>query len=84
MVAFRNVLYAPMIASFILKVKQKGILCAIQIVLAICFVFGYNVLCCRRVAQPGRALRSGRRGRQFESDPSDHLKQAVKNDGFFF
>jgi hypothetical protein len=27
----------------------------------------------RRVAQPGRALRSGRRGRRFESSLSDHL-----------
>ena len=26
----------------------------------------------REVAQPGRALRSGRRGRRFESDPPDH------------
>jgi hypothetical protein len=28
---------------------------------------------CRRVAQPGRALRSGRRGRRFESSLSDHF-----------
>ena len=28
----------------------------------------------RKVAQPGRALRSGRRGREFESHPSDQLK----------
>src|SRR5581483_8985673 len=27
----------------------------------------------RRVAQPGRALRSGRRGRRFESSLSDHI-----------
>src|ERR1700761_3743396 len=29
----------------------------------------------RRVAQPGRALRSGRRGRRFESSLSDHILQ---------
>jgi hypothetical protein len=31
----------------------------------------------RRVAQPGRALRSGRRGRRFESSLSDHLLQQL-------
>ena len=29
----------------------------------------------RSVAQPGRALRSGRRGRRFESSHSDHFFQ---------
>ncbi len=30
------------------------------------------VVCVRSIAQPGRALRSGRRGRRFESCYSDH------------
>ncbi len=33
------------------------------------------VAMCRSVAQPGRALRSGRRGRRFESSHSDHSFQ---------
>src|ERR1700750_938383 len=33
---------------------------------------GYPFALLRRVAQPGRALRSGRRGRRFESSLSDH------------
>ena len=32
----------------------------------------------RRVAQPGRALRSGRRGRRFESSLSDHSFRAYR------
>ena len=33
----------------------------------------------RRVAQPGRALRSGRRGRRFESSLSDHFFNALRH-----
>src|SRR5690606_28384252 len=32
---------------------------------------------CRSVAQSGRALRSGRRGRRFESSHSDHFSSIV-------
>ena len=32
----------------------------------------------RRVAQPGRALRSGRRGRRFESSLSDHFSSKIQ------
>ena len=32
----------------------------------------FVVVCVRSIAQPGRALRSGRRGRRFESCYSDH------------
>ena len=35
---------------------------------------------CRSVAQPGRALRSGRRGRRFESSHSDHSFRRLKSD----
>ncbi len=38
----------------------------------------------RRVAQPGRALRSGRRGREFESHPSDQLQKAKGYPSAFF
>ena len=37
----------------------------------------YNELGFRRVAQPGRALRSGRRGREFESHPSDQFERGA-------
>ncbi len=39
--------------------------------LAVCETRGYKPPSCRSVAQPGRALRSGRRGRRFESCHSD-------------
>ena len=39
--------------------------------LAVCETQGYKPRSCRSVAQPGRALRSGRRGRRFESCHSD-------------
>ena len=35
----------------------------------------------RRVAQPGRALRSGRRGRRFNSCHADHLVRCITGDG---
>ena len=35
---------------------------------------GYKPRSCRSVAQPGRALRSGRRGRRFKSCHSDQVK----------
>jgi hypothetical protein len=37
----------------------------------VCETQGYKPRSCRSVAQPGRALRSGRRGRRFESCHSD-------------
>ena len=37
----------------------------------------------RSVAQPGRALRSGRRGRGFKSRHSDHQTQSIRNGAFF-
>ncbi len=40
--------------------------------LAVCGSRRYTGHPCRSVAQPGRALRSGRRGRRFESCHSDH------------
>ena len=40
--------------------------------LAVCETQGYKPRSCRSVAQPGRALRSGRRGRRFKSCHSDH------------
>jgi hypothetical protein len=36
----------------------------------------------RRVAQPGRALRSGRRGRRFESSLSDHIFKHLRVEMF--
>ena len=46
----------------------------------------YNITCSRRsVAQFGRALRSGRRGRGFESRHFDYLAgapKALRNQGF--
>ena len=39
--------------------------------LAVCETQGYKPRSCRSVAQPGRALRSGRRGRRFKSCHSD-------------
>ena len=48
----------------------------------------YNTFCCRGVAQFGRALRSGRRGRGFKSRHLDHIfikKSAVeKRSASFF
>ena len=35
------------------------------------------------MAQPGRALRSGRRGRGFKSHPSDHFKSNARLGVFF-
>ena len=37
----------------------------------------YNTFCCRGVAQFGRALRSGRRGRGFKSRHLDHVGAVV-------
>ncbi len=38
----------------------------------------------RDVAQPGSALRSGRRGRKFESCHPDQQKKPLDSSGFFF
>ena len=42
------------------------------------------VVCVRSIAQPGRALRSGRRGRRFESCYSDHKLKSRRPLGAIF
>ena len=50
--------------------------------LAVCETQGYKPPSCRSVAQPGRALRSGRRGRRFESCHSDQeIIRFFRSDG---
>ena len=49
---------------------SRGVPSSIRL-LAVCETQGYKPRTCRSVAQPGRALRSGRRGRRFESCHSD-------------
>src|ERR1700687_6129250 len=43
---------------------------------------GYKPRSCRSVAQPGRALRSGRRGRRFKSCHSDHILMSFQELSF--
>ena len=42
------------------------------------------VVCDRSIAQPGRALRSGRRGRRFESCYSDQYMEIAGLSGDFY